>query len=71
MLLSELGQGLQRQAKSVPDYIMESIVEPSAYVVKWIPDHHAVPGKRLSAGALKKLRRLPFAGPGGKASKAS
>jgi mono/diheme cytochrome c family protein len=45
------------KAKSVPDYIMESIVEPSAYVVKGFPDNTMpkVFGQKLSAGALKKL----------------
>jgi len=44
-------------AKSVPEYIMESIVEPSAYVVKPFPDNTMpkVFGQKLSAGALKKI----------------
>ena len=45
------------KAKSVSDYIMESIVEPSAYVVKGFPDNTMpkVFGQKLSAGALKKI----------------
>ncbi len=45
------------KAKTVPDYIMESIVEPSAYVVKAFPDNTMpkVFGQKLSAGALKKI----------------
>jgi len=44
-------------AKTVPDYIMESIVSPSAYVVKPFPDNTMpkVFGQKLSAGALKKI----------------
>ncbi|MFO0707352.1 MAG: nitric oxide reductase [Nitrospira sp.] len=44
-------------AKSTSDYIMESIVNPSAYVVKPFPDNTMpkVFGQKLSAGALKKL----------------
>ncbi len=44
-------------AKSAPEYIMESIVEPSAYVVKPFPDNTMpkVFGQKLSAGALKKI----------------
>lgn len=44
-------------AKSTTDYIMESIVAPSAYVVKPFPDNTMpkVFGTKLSAGALKKI----------------
>jgi cytochrome c2 len=44
-------------AKTVPDYIMESIVSPSAYVVKPFPDNTMpkVFGQKLSAGAMKKI----------------
>ena len=44
-------------AKTVPDYIMESIVTPSAYVVKPFPDNTMpkVFGQKLSAGAIKKI----------------
>ncbi len=44
-------------AKSGPEYIMESIVSPSAYVVKGFPDNTMpkVFGQKLSAGALKKI----------------
>jgi len=44
-------------AKTTPDYIMESIVAPSAYVVKGFPDNTMpkVFGQKLSAGALKKI----------------
>ncbi len=44
-------------AKSTADYIMESIVAPSAYVVKPFPDNTMpkVFGTKLSAGALKKI----------------
>ena len=44
-------------AKTVPDYIMESIVSPSAYVVKPFPDNTMpkVFGQKLSAGAIKKI----------------
>ena len=44
-------------AKTTPDYIMESIVNPSAYVVKPFPDNTMpkVFGQKLSAGALKKI----------------
>ncbi len=44
-------------AKSTPEYIMESIVDPSAYVVKPFPDNTMpkVFGQKLSAGALKKI----------------
>jgi mono/diheme cytochrome c family protein len=44
-------------AKSTPEYIMESIVAPSAYVVKPFPDNTMpkVFGQKLSAGALKKI----------------
>ncbi len=44
-------------AKSTPEYIMESIVSPSAYVVKPFPDNTMpkVFGQKLSAGALKKI----------------
>ncbi len=44
-------------AKSTSEYIMESIVDPSAYVVKPFPDNTMpkVFGQKLSAGALKKI----------------
>jgi cytochrome c2 len=44
-------------AKTVPDYIMESIVSPSAYVVKPYPDNTMpkIFGQKLSAGAIKKI----------------
>lgn len=44
-------------AKTTPEYIMESIVNPSAYVVKPFPDNTMpkVFGQKLSAGALKKI----------------
>ncbi|HXV68313.1 MAG TPA: c-type cytochrome [Nitrospira sp.] len=44
-------------AKSTPEYIMESVVSPSAYVVKPFPDNTMpkVFGQKLSAGALKKI----------------
>jgi cytochrome c2 len=44
-------------AKTVPDYIMESIVSPSVYVVKPFPDNTMpkVFGQKLSAGAIKKI----------------
>ncbi len=44
-------------AKSTPDYIMESVVSPSAYVVKGFPDNTMpkIFGQKLSAGALKKI----------------
>ncbi len=44
-------------AKSTTEYIMESIVDPSAYVVKPFPDKTmpAIFGQKLSAGALKKI----------------
>jgi mono/diheme cytochrome c family protein len=44
-------------AKTATDYIMESIIDPSAYVVKPFPDNTMpkVFGQKLSAGALKKI----------------
>lgn len=44
-------------AKTTPEYIMESVVAPSAYVVKPFPDNTMpkVFGQKLSAGALKKI----------------
>ncbi|MBX3318263.1 MAG: nitric oxide reductase [Nitrospira sp.] len=44
-------------AKTATEYIMESIVDPSAYVVKPFPDNTMpkVFGQKLSAGALKKI----------------
>lgn len=44
-------------ARSTPDYIMESVVSPSAYVVKGFPDNTMpkIFGQKLSAGALKKI----------------
>jgi mono/diheme cytochrome c family protein len=44
-------------AKSTPEYIMESVVSPSTYVVKPFPDNlmPKVFGQKLSAGALKKI----------------
>ena len=44
-------------AHSTSEYIMESVVSPSAYVVKGFPDNlmPKVFGQKLSAGALKKI----------------
>ena len=44
-------------AHTTPDYIMESVVSPSTYVVKGFPDNlmPKVFGQKLSAGALKKI----------------
>jgi mono/diheme cytochrome c family protein len=44
-------------AKSVREYIMESVVSPSTYVVKPFPDNvmPKVFGQKLSAGALNKI----------------
>ena len=44
-------------AKSTAEYIMESVVSPSVYVVKPFPDNTMpkVFGQKLSAGALKKI----------------
>ena len=44
-------------AHSTSDYIMESVVSPSAYIVKGFPDNlmPKVFGQKLSAGALKKI----------------
>ena len=44
-------------AKTTSDYIMESVISPSAYVVKPFPDNTMpkIFGQRLSAGALKKI----------------
>jgi cytochrome c2 len=44
-------------AKNTQDYIMESIISPSAYVVKPFPDNTMpkVFGQKLSAGAIKKI----------------
>jgi mono/diheme cytochrome c family protein len=44
-------------AHSTPEYIMESVVSPSTYVVKGFPDNlmPKVFGQKLSAGALKKI----------------
>ncbi len=44
-------------AHSTQDYIMESVVSPSAYVVKGFPDNlmPKIFGQKLSAGALKKI----------------
>ena len=44
-------------AHSTPEYIMESVVLPSVYVVKPFPDNlmPKVFGQKLSAGALKKI----------------
>jgi mono/diheme cytochrome c family protein len=44
-------------AKSTPEYIMESVISPSTYVVKGFPDNTMpkVFGQKLSAGALKKI----------------
>jgi mono/diheme cytochrome c family protein len=44
-------------AKSTREYITESVINPSAYVVKGFPDN-TMPkefGKKLSAGALNKI----------------
>ncbi len=44
-------------AKSVRDYIMESVVSPSTYVVKPFPDNvmPKIFGQKLSAGAINKI----------------
>jgi hypothetical protein len=44
-------------AKTTQEYIMESVVSPSTYVVKGFPDNlmPKVFGQKLSAGALKKI----------------
>jgi len=44
-------------AKTTADYIMESVVSPSTYVVKGFPDNTMpkVFGQKLSAGAIKKI----------------
>ena len=44
-------------AKSTSEYIMESVVSPSTYVVKGFPDNTMpkIFGQRLSAGAIKKI----------------
>lgn len=44
-------------AHNTPEYIMESVVSPSAYIVKPFPDNlmPKVFGQKLSAGALKKI----------------
>jgi hypothetical protein len=44
-------------AKTTPEYIMESVISPSTYVVKGFPDNTMpkVFGQKLSAGALKKI----------------
>lgn len=44
-------------AHSTPEYIMESVVSPSTYVVKGFPDNlmPKIFGQKLSAGALKKI----------------
>lgn len=49
--------GYKGTAKSTPEYIMESVVSPSTYVVKPFPDNTMpkVFGQKLSAGALKKI----------------
>lgn len=49
--------GYKGTAKSATEYIMESIVDPSAYVVQPFPDNTMpkVFGQKLSAGALKKI----------------
>lgn len=49
--------GYKGTAKSTSEYIMESIVDPSVYVVKPFPDNTMpkVFGQKLSAGALKKI----------------
>ena len=45
------------KAKSVREYITESILSPSAYVVKDFPDNQMPKdfGKKLSAGAVNKI----------------
>lgn len=47
----------QGQAKTVKEYITESVINPSAYVVKPFPDNimPKVFGQKLSAGALNKI----------------
>jgi cytochrome c2 len=49
--------GYKGTARTTPEYIMESVVNPSAYVVKGFPDNlmPKVFGQKLSAGALKKI----------------
>src|SRR4029079_14043386 len=49
--------GYKGTAHSTPEYIMESVVSPSTYVVKGFPDNlmPKVFGQKLSAGALKKI----------------
>jgi len=44
-------------AKNTQDYIMESVISPSTYVVKGFPDNTMpkIFGQKLSAGALKKI----------------
>ena len=49
--------GYKGNAKSVKEYITESILDPSAYVVKDFPDNQMPKdfGKKLSAGAVNKI----------------
>lgn len=44
-------------AKTTAEYIMESVVSPSTYVVKPFPDNTMpkIFGQKLSAGAIKKI----------------
>lgn len=51
--------GYRGEARTVREYIHESIVSPSAYVVPGFPDRTMPPwyGKKLSAGALDKIAR--------------
>ncbi|HKT33209.1 MAG TPA: hypothetical protein VJR03_00155 [Nitrospira sp.] len=49
--------GYHGQAKTVRDYVMESVISPGTYVVKPFQDN-VMPrdfGERLSAGALNKI----------------
>jgi mono/diheme cytochrome c family protein len=49
--------GYKGAAKSTREYITESVINPSAYVVKGFPDNQMPKdfGKKLSAGALNKI----------------
>ena len=54
-------------AKTVPDYIMESIVSPSTYVVKPFPDNTDAENiwPEVERRSYEKDRRLSVAGEGG------
>jgi hypothetical protein len=49
--------GYKGTAKSVRDYITESVISPSTFVVKGFPDNTMpkIFGQKLSAGALNKI----------------